>query len=319
MSTLAMIDDRALSRLPEVLQDGFEDLGRALCIQRRSAVVTCAHAEELESVSRVLSRQLRQIPGVSLEMLQASNSEALLQRFNEVVASLPLDQARHGGGPDDGLTLWVVRLSNRLDWQEVNLLLSMVQGFPGTGVRLLLLCARDAVADQARALRSRWGSSLYLWDVSVAPGSPSAPHAAKAPPPIVTAVKPAQAASESKHRAADARGRWAGWFRRVGPWITSRLPSRPWLWMAVLFKSRFAPLLMRGAAHCTQRLRGLPPRWRWGLGGLMMSVGATALAWWQARPDAEFSQRHPLRRPVPEIVELLDDTRSPSSRQEQPS
>jgi hypothetical protein len=318
MSTLAMSDDQALTRLPEILQDGFEDLGRALCIQRRSAVVTCAHAEELETVSRVLSRQLRQISGLRLEMLQASSSELLLQRFNEVVASLPLEQARHDSGPQDGLTLWVVRLSNRLDWQEVNLLLSMVQGFPGTGVRLLLLCARDSVADQAKALGSRWGSSLYLWDISTAQRPPSESKEAR-PLAVGSAVKPIPSGLAVESRATHIRGRLGGVFRGAGFGQIARLASGPWQWVAARLKQRISAWLMAGVARCVKRLLSLQPCWRWGLGGLLMSLGATAAAWWQARPDADFSQRHPLRRPVPEIVELLDDTRSPSIRQEQPS
>lgn len=318
MSTLAMTDARSLTRLPEILQDGFEDLGRALCIQRRSAVVTCAHAEELDTVSRVLSRQLRQISGLRLEMLQASSSELLLQRFNEVVASLPLEQARHESGVQDGLTLWVVRLSNRLDWQEVNLLLSMVQGFPGTGVRLLLLCARDAVADQAKALSSRWGSSLYLWDVSAAPRAPSNPNEVR-PLAAGAVVKPASSGQAVESRVICTRGRLAGVLPRAGIEFIARRASGPWQWVAARVKKRIAPWLKSGAAYCAKRLRSPQPRWRWGLGGLVIFFGATAAAWWQAQPGTDFSPHHPLRRPVPEIVELLDDTRSPSIRQEQPS
>ncbi|MFM8665269.1 MAG: hypothetical protein ACKOE3_03715, partial [Betaproteobacteria bacterium] len=151
MSTLAIEDDRALTRLPHVLQDGFASLLQALQDQRRSAVVSCAHAEALEGISRVLARQLRQVPGLRLEMLQAFSSEMLLARFNDHVEALPLEQARLEGVHQQGLTVWMVRLTSRLEWHEVNLLLSMVQSFPGTGVRLLLLCANDTVSDQVRA------------------------------------------------------------------------------------------------------------------------------------------------------------------------
>jgi hypothetical protein len=297
MSTLAMEDDRALTRLPHVLQDGFASLLQALQAQRRSAVVSCAHAEALEGVSRVLARQLRQVPGLRLEVLQAFSSDMLLTRFNEHVAALPLEQARVEGDRQEGLTIWMVRLSGRLEWHEVNLLLSMVQSFPGTGVRLLLLCAHDAVSDQAQALRSRWGSGLHQWDVSDA-HRVSRDEAERAP-----ATKAAQPALSSPaavggqgpaQRQATAASRLAQALHRLGH-------------AGMRAVARYVPVWPAPR---------LQPRWKWGLGGLMMSLGATAVAWWQARPDTGLSPHNPLRRPVPEIVELLEDARTPRAQQE---
>jgi len=273
MSALAIPGNRELARLPEALQDGFAALLQALCKANRSAMITCSHTEELESVSRVLGRHLRQVSGIKLEILSASNSESLLQRFNERVAALPLDHARRDRSPNEGLTLWVVRLTSRLDWPEVNLLMSMVQGFPGTSVRLLLLCARDAVSDQTQALRTRWGSGLHHWDLTEAQ-RPSSKHVqpAVASLPTVTAIR--------RDRAKDAARRvW-----RVAQSVGSRILS----------------------------LAPVQARWKWGLGCLMMLLGATTVAWWQTKPDTNASPNNPLRRPVPETVELLDDARAPS-------
>jgi len=304
MSTLAIEDDRALTRLPHVLQDGFASLLQALQAQRRSAVVSCAHAEALEGVARVLARQLRLVPGLRLEMLQAFSSEMLLARFNDHVEALPLEQARLDGVQQQGLTVWMVRLTSRLEWHEVNLLLSMVQSFPGTGVRLLLLCANDTVSDQVRALRSRWGTSLHHWDVSdVHRVSRDAAEHAR-----VAKVAQAERHSPVPNQNEDAAARQAplgtGWVRALLRYSTAgtRAALR---WMPRM------PLVTR-----VLRMPRLQPRWKWGLGGLMMSLGATAAAWWQARPDAGLSPNHPLRRPVPEIVELLEDVRTPSVQQE---
>lgn len=304
MSTLAIEDDRALTRLPHVLQDGFASLLQALQAQCRSAVVSCAHAEALEGVSRVLARQLRQVPGLRLEMLQAFSSEMLLARFNEHVAALPLQQARLEGDQQQGLTVWMVRLTSRLEWHEVNLLLSMVQSFPGTGVRLLLLCANDTVSDQARALRSRWGSSLHHWDVSDAHrvSREAAEHARVAK--VAQPERPSLVANQNQDAAARQAPLGTGWVRSMLRY--SKAGTRAALrWMPRM------SLVTR-----VLRMPRLQPRWKWGVGGLMMSLGATAVAWWQARPDAGLSPNHPLRRPVPEIVELLEDVRTPSAQQE---
>jgi hypothetical protein len=327
MSTLAIEDDRALTRLPHVLQDGFASLLQALQAQRRSAVVSCAHTEALEGASRVLARQLRQVPGLRLEMLQAFSSEMLLSRFNEHVAALPLEQARLEGDQQQGLTVWMVRLTSRLEWHEVNLLLSMVQSFPGTGVRLLLLCANDSVSDQVRALRSRWGSSLHHWDVSDAHrvSREAAEYARVAK--VAQPKRPSPVASQNQDAAAPQASLGTGWVRSMLRYSTAgtraairwvpRLASPRWLKGLATICSRSAVWIPR-MPLVTRVLRSprLQSRWKWGLGGLMMSLGATAAAWWQARPDAGLSPNHPLRRPVPEIVELLEDMRAPSVQQE---
>lgn len=318
MSTLAIEDDRALNRLPHVLQDGFASLLQALQAQRRSAVVSCAHAEALEGVARVLARQLRQVPGLRLEMLQAFSSEMLLARFNDHVEALPLEQARLEGVQQQGLTVWMVRLTSRLEWHEVNLLLSMVQSFPGTGVRLLLLCANDTVSDQVRALRSRWGTSLHHWDVSDAHrvSRDAAEHARVAK--VAQPERPSPVAIQNQDAAARQAPLGAGWVRALLRYSTAgtRAALR---WVPHLASPRWLKGL---ATICSSpavwmlRMPRLQPRWKWGLGGLMMSLGATAAAWWQARPDAGLTPNNPLRRPVPEIVELLEDVRTPSVQQE---
>ncbi|MFM8510682.1 MAG: hypothetical protein ACKOCU_10250, partial [Betaproteobacteria bacterium] len=187
---------------------------------------------------------------------------------------------------------------------EVNLLLSMVQSFPGTGVRLLLLCANDTVSDQVRALRSRWGTSLHHWDVSDAHrvSREAAEHARVAK--VAQPERPSPVAIQNQDAAARQAPLGTGWVRALLRYSTAgtRAALR---WMPRM------PLLTR-----VLRMPRLQPRWKWGVGGLMMSLGATAAAWWQARPDAGLSPNHPLRRPVPEIVELLEDVRTPSAQQE---
>ncbi|NBT10788.1 MAG: hypothetical protein EBS47_07650 [Betaproteobacteria bacterium] len=314
MSALTIQDDRVLTSLPEALQDGFDQLLRALCLQRRSTLVTCSDTQELDRVSRVLTRLLRQVPGLALEVLQPTGSESLIRRFNERVEALPLDRARRDDPDGEPLTLWVVHLRRHLEWSEVNLLLSLVQGFPGTGVRLLLLCGRDAASDQAAQLGARWGSHLHHWNVS--PGNRSmSDGAAAAAVAAVTAVAsrasgPALPQTPSRMTVIGAVTRRV-WSRCL-PALRALARGAARASKSLLRISGMAPVV----AALVVRIRLTPPRWRWGLGGLMMSLGATSAAWWQAKPDAGPAQLNPLRRPVPEIVELLEDARTPAVRQE---
>ncbi len=295
-------------RLPYERQEEFEGLIQALCINRRSAMVVCPQADELDRVSRAISSRLKCVPGLRLEVVRPIGAESLIDRFNEMVAALPLKVARREGVPDQPLTLWVMNLSRRLELPEVKLLLNLVQSFPGTGVRLLLLCSRDAATPEATAAAYRWGSRLHRWVLQPDQELPPEPAA----PKVTSGATVAPAAL----KAISSR-----------PQIIRAMAMRfeP-LWRGILRAARAAchPIFKRtGLDRVSGRLnlRFCTPgsRWAWGMAGLMMSLGATAAAWWHTRLDLTNGATTPLRRPVPEIVELIEDVRPQAVRQEQRS
>ena len=295
-------------RLPYERQEEFEGLIQALCINRRSAMVVCPQADELDRVSRFISSRLKRVPELRLEVVRPIGAESLIDRFNEMVAALPLKVARREGVPDQPLTLWVMNLSRRLELPEVKLLLNLVQSFPGTGVRLLLLCSRDAATPEATAAAYRWGSRLHRWVLQPDQELPPEPAA----PKVTSGATVAPAAL----KAISSR-----------PQITRAIAMRfeP-LWRGILRAARAAchPIfrrtgLDRVSGRLNLRFRTPGSRWALGMGGLMMSLGATAAAWWHTRLDLTNGATTPLRRPVPEIVELIEDVRPQAVRQEQRS
>ena len=295
-------------RLPYERQEEFEGLIQALCINRRSAMVVCPQADELDRVSRFISSRLKRVPELRLEVVRPIGAESLIDRFNEMVAALPLKVARREGVPDQPLTLWVMNLSRRLELPEVKLLLNLVQSFPGTGVRLLLLCSRDAATAEATAAAYRWGSRLHRWVLQPDQELPPEPAAPKVTSGATVAPAALKAIS-SRHQILRAMA------VRFEP-----------LWRGVLRAARAAchPIVTRTgldrvSGRLNLRFRAPGSRWVWGMGGLMMSLGATAGAWWHTRLDLTNGATTPLRRPVPEIVELIEDVRPQAVRQEQRS
>jgi hypothetical protein len=293
---------------PDEWQEEFEGLIQALCINRRSAMVVCQQADHLDRVSRALSSRLKCVAGLRLEVVRPIGAESLIDRFNEMVAALPLEVARREALHHQPLTLWVMNLSRRLELPEVKLLLNLVQSFPGTGVRLLLLCSRDAATPDATAAAYRWGSRLHRWFLRPAQELPPEPATRKVSTGGAVAPAALEAVS-SRHQILRA--------------------------MAVRFEPlcRSVPRAARAACNPIVRRMGLDrvsgrlnlrfrtpgSRWVWGMGGLMMSLGATAAAWWHTRLDLTNGSTTPLRRPVPEIVELIEDVRPQAVRQEQRS
>jgi hypothetical protein len=330
MTALSLENEWAALGLSEEIHAPFAQLMQALCAKRRSAMVMCDDTDELDAVGRAVSRSLRHMPGMQMEVVRPTSTEALLARFNQLVEALPLDKARSEHHIEPTLTLWVMHLSRRLELPEVKLLLNMVQGFPGTGVRLLLLCSREAASPEAAQVAARWGSRLHRWVVRPAPeasyeGTVAArPLNGRPAVAVPAAVLPAATPSAAKHTASATliRARLQAMSRlvragcvRLQPFVqaVTRLLVRAC--KAIDRTTR----LDRLRTALARRLSALRPRWAWGVGGVLMSVGATAAAWWHARPQGDDASMAPLRRPVPEIVELLDDARPHAVRQEQRS
>lgn len=334
MTTLNAVQEPGAMGLPEGLHEEFDQLLQALCSERRSAMVMCADTDELDQVSRALSRTLKHTPGIQLEVMRPTSTEALLGRFNERVEALPLEKARSARHVESTLTVWVMHLSRRLELPEVKLLLNMVHGFPGTGVRLLLLCSRDAASAEAAQVAARWGSRLHRWMIRPAPvafegpvvanpspalrASAAAGTSAVGAPVVSTASAPARVVAPPSRMRRWSSAFWVwvrAWGARLKPIGRAGARVLQKAWRAFERVSR----LDRLRAALVRRLRELQPRWAWGVGGVLMSVGATAAAWWQARPGGDDAALAPLRRPVPEIVELLEDARPHAVRQEQRS
>lgn len=287
--------------------EGVDHLVHALCEQRRSAMVLSEDPEAMDWVVLRLSRALRRQSAVQMEVVPLTSTDGLLDRFNTLLETLPVTVARHDVSAP--LSLWVLRLRRELELPEVRLLLNLVQGFPGAGVRLLILCTREAAAQGSARFAATWGSRLFRWvipaqDWAARPASwvgleesPSdAANSALTP-------TPAQPGSTTGLPASAPIGRWQRWRAmpaRVGAWfVRSRMHSP-----------------MPARAHRTQPSTR---RWLLALGGVLVSFSGAAMTWLHTRADAQHLSSTPQRRPVPEIVEVLDDVRPAAVRQDQRS
>jgi hypothetical protein len=308
MSTVTVSADASAVELIDEWREEFDGLIQALCINRRSAMVVCPQVDHLDGVSRAISNRLRRVPGMRLEVVRPLGSESLMERFNEMVEALPLEVARREGVHDQPLTLWVMNLSRRLELPEVQLLLNLVQSFPGTGVRLLLLCSRDAASAQAIAVASRWGTRLHRWFLQPTREAAIEPPAHAVASDSKASVSPRETDKTLWHPIVCAAAR-----------LRSRGTAALHSWRAAM-----SPLIRRIrtdqlSAWPAIRVRAPGSRWVWGFGGLMASFCAASAAWWHTRFDLANGVNTPQRRPVPEIVELIEDARPQAVRQEQRS
>jgi hypothetical protein len=96
---------------------------------------------------------------------------------------------------------------------------------------------------------------------------------------------------------------------------TGRMAGHPWVQRSGAWCGQRAQAALKAMRDRYCAVPMVRRRWAIGVGSLVVSVGSGAAAWWQARAD-DAGHSPAVRRPVPEIVELLEDVRPRSVRQE---
>ncbi|MDA0868150.1 MAG: hypothetical protein O2836_01255 [Proteobacteria bacterium] len=128
--------------------------------EKHSVTLACDNDEVLAHYGRLLVRRLRQTPQIKVEVYYPSNTEALLQRFNDALAPISVDQARRGDGPSVPASVWVLHDAKLARSDELQLLLRLVHDFPGANVRLVLLLGGEA------AQHPETGRRMMRWPVT---------------------------------------------------------------------------------------------------------------------------------------------------------
>lgn len=138
----------------------------AIADQQRNAALVATDDEALDLHGQLLVGALRQRGSLQVELYLPSSTEALLGRFNALLADIPLEQARHTGPLTGPLRVWVVHAGRNSELRDAKLLLRLIAEFPGARVRALLLfeaSACDGVDFEAL------GPRLHRWVIGPVP------------------------------------------------------------------------------------------------------------------------------------------------------
>ncbi len=145
---------------------------RALALVRSGAAVvavTGTRASALEAWGRAFARKARGDSAFSLEIYMASTRDALIDRFNQVLTGLTVDQARSAGPTDGPCRIVLVPDVRSLDTPEGLLLARLVCDFPGAGTRLVILVDRDD-AERTDSLLQSLGRGMTRLDLDTDAG-----------------------------------------------------------------------------------------------------------------------------------------------------
>ena len=128
-----------------------------------SLALSCVHEALLDHyVQQLLLRLRTSAPGHNVEVYFPTNTESLISRFNEVLASQSLRDATRNGGGKTSAQIWVVHDAQMLPEQELQLLARLIQNFPGANIRAILLMVGEAPSQESL---SAFGRKLLRWEI----------------------------------------------------------------------------------------------------------------------------------------------------------
>jgi len=130
----------------------------------RGLALIGANEGVLDHYSRILVSRLREIPGFNLEVFLPNDTDSLLNRFNQILAKMTMEQARKPAEPSAQVHLLVVNDARSVKQEQWNLLARLISDFPGTNVRLVLCIDKTGWPGYEKLL-PMFGRQLYRWVV----------------------------------------------------------------------------------------------------------------------------------------------------------
>lgn len=129
-----------------------------------SLALFCPYEALLDHYVNLLLMRLRQqAPEHRIEVYFPANTDSLLSRFNEVLASQSLNQAVKAPATVNQAQIWLVHDAQNLPDSEIQLLARLIQNFPGANIRAILLMSGND--HTAKSPLSAFGRKILRWDI----------------------------------------------------------------------------------------------------------------------------------------------------------
>ena len=130
----------------------------------RGLALIGANEGVLDHYSRMLVARLRDLEGFSLEVFLPNDTDSLLNRFNQILAKMTMEQARKPAEPSASVHLLVVNDARSVKQEQWKLLARLISDFPGTNARLILCIDKTGWPGYEKLL-PMFGRQLYRWVV----------------------------------------------------------------------------------------------------------------------------------------------------------
>lgn len=129
----------------------------------RSLAISSTHEAALDHYSRILISRLREsAPQSPPELYFPADTTAMINRFNDAVSALSVQEAMQVGPAPEPARIWVVHDAGALANHEVQLLARLVQNFPGANIRVVFLLGASA---SSRHMFDAMDRRFLRWDI----------------------------------------------------------------------------------------------------------------------------------------------------------
>lgn len=142
----------------------FDYVMRAVCNDGQCLALSSTNESVLDHYGRLVINKLRQTPDLQIEVFLPTSTEALLDRFNQILAGLSLTDARDAISSPAPRRVLVAHDAKSIDTRDIGLMARLIADFPGANTSLVLFLdqSRDRQHDK---LLEGFGQRLLRWPV----------------------------------------------------------------------------------------------------------------------------------------------------------
>lgn len=169
----------------------FEILLKSLTEGTMNLAVLSQHDMVLDFYGNLFDERLRANGETDVEFCFSTNSETLVQKFNEILSDLTLNEALEKEKKSVSRRYLIFRDSILMQDFELQLLARLVNGFPASNITVILLINS---AGNYRSKLDAFGKNLLQWEVETKAGEPKQPledWVAQTPDPVDEDLAPA--------------------------------------------------------------------------------------------------------------------------------
>jgi hypothetical protein len=141
----------------------FQRVFDAVVDDAQHLLVTSHYDGVIDHYGKMMLNRLKMRSGMAVETYMPASTEALVARFNELVNSMSMEEARGEQASQTPGRIIVVNDPKAIDSDGWALLSRMVTDFPGLNMRLVFLL--DRIPSHIEKALDRFGSRLLRWEV----------------------------------------------------------------------------------------------------------------------------------------------------------
>lgn len=142
----------------------FDYVMRALREDSLSLALSSDNEGVLDHYGRMVLTRLRKTEGLQIEVFLPQNTEQLLERFNQILTGISLDDARKTEGSPAPRRVLIAHDAKAVSGRDLQLMARLVKDFPGANISLVLLVDKAGMQLHEHTL-DIFGQRLLRWPV----------------------------------------------------------------------------------------------------------------------------------------------------------